>query len=333
MPKEPYGRWGVRDVAARPPATERNRNMKAMRLLCLTLSFVGLTAAGCQPIDWPGGTGKHKPPAQDSPEGLAAEAERLKTDNADLRRRLGEEQVRVETAREMLGRANDTIKAQHAEAKRDADRDAATIKKLEADKAKLRGDLEALAAALKKLRDGLKTRSDARVDLLGRLEQAHRAVEELKLLRKADELHVKDVRDQITRIGKLAETLRAEVAKRDRRIDALEVRLFGKATPKPQPPPVWPAAKTATRPAATTQAQGTVKINARLIMLRADMGRIDAGSALGVKLGMKLGLYRDGKFVAFFQVAEVDLETAGGFILARKTDPKVGDRVISLPKP
>lgn len=55
---------------------------------------------------------------------------------------------------------------------------------------------------------------------------------------------------------------------------------------------------------------------------------IDVGSAKGVKVGMKLMLYRHVRFVAYLKIASVEEHLASGHVVESVLDPRRGDKVI-----
>lgn len=59
---------------------------------------------------------------------------------------------------------------------------------------------------------------------------------------------------------------------------------------------------------------------------------IDAGWAHGVKADMRLVLHRDGRFLGYLLIAEVDEERSAGVVVDRIGDVQKGDKVSFEPK-
>lgn len=113
--------------------------------------------------------------------------------------------------------------------------------------------------------------------------------------------------------------LRADLARRDAQIAQLQ------AAKQPiQPSPAKPAGP----PSVTPAKPAGPAIQGEIIQARADMARANVGSAAGVSKGDKLPIYRGQQLIGQLHVAEVTTKESAGFIVDRKTDVKVGDRVI-----
>ena len=300
--------------------------MKATRLLCAALGLAAWVAAGCDEGFQTGGSRLGPAPAQ-SAAGDTEIAE-LRQDNTALRAKVNELQVSLTSAQAATRRSDERCRKLQDQAAKAAGIPAATIKKLNGEVARLSGENASLKARNTKLQGDLSKGAAMNRQLLSRAQQAEANAGEANKQRLAEQAERKKTGDDVARMAKMVEALRQEVIKRNNQITALELRLTGKATTKAEPPPVWPSGTPAIPPAVPPK---HVEVGARLLQVRGDQGRINAGTAMGVYRGMKMAVYRGTKFVAFFLVAEVDLKSAAGFILGRKTDPKVGDKIVSLP--
>lgn len=72
------------------------------------------------------------------------------------------------------------------------------------------------------------------------------------------------------------------------------------------------------------------KISGTITLVRNELASINVGSAQGARKGMKLMVYRDSKFVAYLQIQDVDVNSAGGLIVSKQAEPQVGDKVESV---
>lgn len=299
--------------------------MNATRVSCAVLFLAALTAPGCEE------PAEVRPPrVSPEPSQLAAanaEIARLKEENAELVAKANGLEVKLAANEEALGQANARLKRQ-ADALQAAGTATQTLSKLKDDNARLSTDNEKLKGQVDKLQADLGKATTANQQLTGQVQQAHKDIDALKKKGLADQQQARKTAADMARMTKMVEALRREVTQRDRQISGLEMRITGKAPAKPEPPPVWPNGTPAVQPA---QPPKYVEVAARLTQVRADQGRINAGSAMGVHRGMKMAVYRGPKFVAFFLVVDAQLQSAGGFIIGRKIDPKPGDKVVSLP--
>jgi hypothetical protein len=300
--------------------------MKETRLLCAALGLAACLAAGCEEGFQTGGSGLSPAPAQ--PAASDAELAQLKQDNTALRAKVSELQASLTSAQAEARRADERCGQLRNQLAKATQVPAATLKKLNGEIARLSAENTRLKARSTQLQGDLGKAAATNRQLLGRAQQAEADAAEAKRQRLAEEAERKKTGDDVARMAKMVEALRQEVIKRNNQITALELRLTGKATAKAEPPPVWPSGTPAVPPAVPPK---YVEVGAKLLQVRGDQARVNAGTAMGVYRGMKMAVYRGTKFVAFFLVAEVDLKSAGGFLLARKADPKVGDKVVSLP--
>lgn len=83
-------------------------------------------------------------------------------------------------------------------------------------------------------------------------------------------------------------------------------------------------AGTAEAGAAPTSAE---QITGTVTTVRNDLASINIGSSNGVKMGEKLVIFRDGKFIGYLQVELVDASEASGIITDKVADPMQGDKV------
>lgn len=289
--------------------------MKATGFLCVAAGLLAWMSLGCE------GDPKTRTisPDPDRPlvrrnaqlvkenKKLSVDLEKATGDNADLRTERQQLRSDLTEAQRLAAKASELVRKQQAEAKKAEQEATKAFENLQGEKQELVTSMTKLQGLVKQLTDRINRGSKVKPPTAAELAKAQETVKSLKQARAND--------------ARTVQTLRQEVAKRDEKITALEMRLAGKTGAKMEPVPVTPGQ--------TPPAAGDVKITGRLILVRGDMGRIDVGTALGVKRGMKLAIYRADKFVAFFQVSEVTERSAGGFIVARKLDPKVGDRVSS----
>ena len=280
--------------------------MKATGFLCVAAGLLALMSLGCEgdPKARTISPGPDRALVRRNTQ-LSSDLAKAKGDNADLRRERLQLRSDLTEAQRLAAKASELVRKQQAEAKKAAQEATKAFGKLQGEKQELVTSVTKLQGLIKELTDRMKRSAAVKPPTAAELAKAQETIKALSQARATDERTVR--------------TLREEVAKRDAKITALEMRLSGKAGAKIEPVPVTPGLK--------PPVAGDVKITGRLILVRGDMGRIDVGTALGVTRGMKLAIYRADKFVAFFQVSEVTEKSAGGFIVARKLAPKVGDRV------
>jgi len=69
------------------------------------------------------------------------------------------------------------------------------------------------------------------------------------------------------------------------------------------------------------------QITGTVTTVRNDLASINIGSSNGVKMGEKLVIFRDGKFIGYLQVELVDASEASGIITDKVADPMQGDKV------
>jgi len=228
------------------------------------------------------------------------------------------------------------------------------VQRLEQEKADLAGQIrqaQATAAELdRKLKqqeaaadsaatelEVLKAEVARQKDLLGRLDQdklsAQAAEAEAKLKTAEEqtrkwEIDKAQLQKDLVRHEQELAVLREEIAKRDARLEQLAAK---PPAARPKPPaatPKPPAA--ASKPSAETPKPpppGTT-ISGEIIQSRADMARASVGSAVGVVRGAKLPIYRGQALIGYLHVSEVSPKESAGFVVDRRQEVKVVDRVL-----
>jgi hypothetical protein len=78
---------------------------------------------------------------------------------------------------------------------------------------------------------------------------------------------------------------------------------------------------------AGSDSAGQDQITGTVSTVRNDLASINIGSSNGVKKGQKLVIFRDGKFVGYLQVEQVDASEAAGIVMDKVSDPVKGDKV------
>ena len=85
------------------------------------------------------------------------------------------------------------------------------------------------------------------------------------------------------------------------------------------------------RPSEAPEVRGTGPvITGTITAIDRDVASISIGSAQGIKLGMKLMIYRSQDFVAYMTIENVDVGEAAGIITDKRLEPKQGDAVSTL---
>jgi len=74
---------------------------------------------------------------------------------------------------------------------------------------------------------------------------------------------------------------------------------------------------------------GTLGVNATILAVSEGIASINAGSARGVRAGMKLVVYRGGRLVGFLKIREVDAQEAAGVMYDSILTAQQGDKVTS----
>lgn len=127
---------------------------------------------------------------------------------------------------------------------------------------------------------------------------------------------LKQTQSENDRLGKIARVLREQLVERDERIKHLEQQIAATG-----------ATGVPLRPAEGLVVPGAEEIAGTITALRGDLASINVGSAKGIKVGMKLIVYRGGQFVSHLRIQEVDVSQAAGIIIDRRLDPMQGDKV------
>lgn len=74
---------------------------------------------------------------------------------------------------------------------------------------------------------------------------------------------------------------------------------------------------------------GGVDVNATILAVSEGIASINAGTAKGVKAGMRLVVYRGGQFVGYLKISEVDAQEAAGIMVDSVLTAQRGDKVTS----
>jgi TolA-binding protein len=73
------------------------------------------------------------------------------------------------------------------------------------------------------------------------------------------------------------------------------------------------------------------KIVGKIIAIRNDIASINVGKAQGVRVGMKMVITQNARFVGYLQIEEVDTSESAGIVKDKQFDPQVGDQVAYPP--
>jgi len=73
--------------------------------------------------------------------------------------------------------------------------------------------------------------------------------------------------------------------------------------------------------------RGGVVVNATILAVSEGIASINAGTAKGVKAGMRLVVYRDDRFVGYLKISEVDAQEAAGIMVDSVLTAQRGDKV------
>jgi hypothetical protein len=192
------------------------------------------------------------------------------------------------------------------------------------DGANLQNDVTKIRGDLGKMKEQYKAVEERRVLLSGQLDDLRKKYLKLTEDYRAESEKRKEKEADNRRLELVAGVLRHELENRRQTIEELDKKLrelqdlltpeqrrklaSDEKTPDPIPD----------RP-----------IEGTLTALTDDVGSINVGSAKGVKQGMKLIIFRGGKFVAHFKVSEVDINESVGIVIDRQVDPIKGDKVMS----
>jgi DNA repair exonuclease SbcCD ATPase subunit len=227
--------------------------------------------------------------------------DRLNTELAQTRSAHGKEKETLEST--ISGLQNDLAKA-------------------ETRHANLEGQLKIAIADLNDLRISQQSDVKFREDLQGRLDKARANIDSLNSQVRQLSNKLKDAEGRYELARLVERTLRERLEQKDRRISDLEEQLEAAGQ-------VVKVAPTAEEQPLTEMTQITGEITA---VTDTGLASINIGSAKGVKRGMKLIVYRQGDFVGYLQIGEVDVDQAAGVVTEKRLDVKQGDKVTNILK-
>ncbi|MCE5328419.1 MAG: hypothetical protein LLG01_18615 [Planctomycetaceae bacterium] len=143
------------------------------------------------------------------------------------------------------------------------------------------------------------------------------------------EEQTKEQQAQIELAGKVAATLREEIAELNERIKNLEAQVAEGAPAGGAVPAIAVGAAGGGEGARAEPNLPDVapQIDGTVTTVRGDLAGINLGSAKGMKAGMKLIVFRGSQFVGYLRVQEVGVDQSAGTLFEQRTDVKQGDKV------
>ncbi len=184
----------------------------------------------------------------------------------------------------------------------------------------LQADVTAINASLATLDITVKHQNGRIADLTKELGTARKANSDLHAARSRLELELDSARAESERLQSISRNLQADVLDKSRQLEEKTqevIALRRQLTDEPFDE------------AGPVAVGDEMEIVGTITAVSQDVASINIGSANGVKPGMKLLIGRDGDFIAYLRVEEVELDSAAGVIMDKEKDPKRGDKVLN----
>ena len=181
----------------------------------------------------------------------------------------------------------------------------------------LQADVTAINVSLATLEKTVKHQNGRIADLTKELGAARKANSGLHAAKSRLELELDSARAESERLQSISRNLKADILDKSRQLEEKTQEVIALRS------------RLADEPIDEAEPVAEMEIVGTITAVSQDVASINIGSANGVKPGMKLLIGRDGDFIAYLRVEEVELDSAAGVIVDREKEPKRGDKVFN----